>query len=366
MRIATGQLLTEQDEMSSVERLNREIRRAANSFLGITEVLLDTDLTSEQRKYVEVLRSATDRLLSVGGRIVRVSGNDLEEAPCHVQFDLRSTVEQTAGLMCILGAEKGVQILTDIAGGDQWLVIGDRERLEEVLVSVLSTFIKSVSSSCIRVQVRRAQPGQISFDITTPLGITAEAESSGDSQAELSIEVAAQTVKSMGGTLTISSTNQHTTGSCTIPLCDAVDEKAPGIVQLMAVTRSHPARVLLAEDSPDNQFTIRAYLKNQPYSIDTVDTGIAALDQMKSGEYSIILMDIEMPGMSGIEATKAIRDWERSAGRQATPIIALTAHSNLEDMNKCLDQGFTAYLAKPVRKQMILETLQRYLPPREN
>jgi CheY-like chemotaxis protein len=117
-------------------------------------------------------------------------------------------------------------------------------------------------------------------------------------------------------------------------------------------------RILLAEDSPDNQVLVRSYLKQTPYRLDIADHGAIALELFKQGYYDLILMDMQMPVMDGYEATKAIRAWEREHDLPPTPVIALTALALKEDGVKILDAGCNAHMTKPIKKHTILEILR--------
>jgi len=117
-------------------------------------------------------------------------------------------------------------------------------------------------------------------------------------------------------------------------------------------------RVLLAEDSPDNQVLIRSYLKQTPYRLDIADHGAIALELFKNGYYDLILMDMQMPVMDGYEATKAIRAWEREQDLPPTQVIALTALALKEDGVKILEAGCNAHMTKPIKKQTLLGVLQ--------
>jgi PAS domain S-box-containing protein len=117
-------------------------------------------------------------------------------------------------------------------------------------------------------------------------------------------------------------------------------------------------RILLAEDSPDNQVLIRSYLKQSPYRLDIADNGAIALELFKNGYYDLILMDVQMPVMDGYEATKAIRAWEREHDLPPTQVIALTALALKEEVVKTLDAGCNAHMTKPIKKHTLLEILQ--------
>ncbi|CCO22882.1 PAS sensor protein [Maridesulfovibrio hydrothermalis AM13 = DSM 14728] len=120
--------------------------------------------------------------------------------------------------------------------------------------------------------------------------------------------------------------------------------------------------ILLVEDSEDNRMVIDLFLKKSPYNIDYAMNGKEGLEKFIAGEYSIILMDIQMPVMDGYEATKAIREYEKKNNMQEIPILALTANAFQEDEQKCLECGCTAHMAKPVKKKKLLKTLEELLP----
>lgn len=118
--------------------------------------------------------------------------------------------------------------------------------------------------------------------------------------------------------------------------------------------------VLLAEDNPDNRLLFHAYLKETPYRLVEAENGAEALETFKRENFSLVLMDVQMPVMDGYSATRAIRSWERGSGRHPTPIIALTAHAVAEDVEKSLAAGCNAHLTKPIKRAFLLQTLERF------
>lgn len=124
-----------------------------------------------------------------------------------------------------------------------------------------------------------------------------------------------------------------------------------------------PLRVLLVEDMEDNRVLITLFLKPTPYQLDLAKNGVEGVDKFQSGRYDLVLMDIQMPVMDGYEATRTIRAWEAAEGRQATPIVALTASTFEEDIQTARAAGVTAHLTKPIKKQTLLDTVRRYATP---
>ena len=118
-----------------------------------------------------------------------------------------------------------------------------------------------------------------------------------------------------------------------------------------------PLHILLVEDAKENRIVVKAFLKKSPHTIEVAENGKIGVDKFVSGNYDIVLMDMRMPVMDGYTATGEIRKWERENGKDATPIIALTAHALVEDKQKCLDAGCTDYLSKPLNKKMLLKKI---------
>lgn len=118
--------------------------------------------------------------------------------------------------------------------------------------------------------------------------------------------------------------------------------------------------ILLVDDAEDNRLLIQVYLRRTQFQVQIAENGEVAVELFKKGHFDLVLMDMQMPVMDGYTATKIIREWEAAQGLQATPILALTAYALKEDIQKALEAGCTAYLTKPVKKAILLETLSRY------
>ena len=125
----------------------------------------------------------------------------------------------------------------------------------------------------------------------------------------------------------------------------------------------HPARILIADDSPDNQLLIQAYLRNRPYQLIFEEDGQAALDRFARSRFDLILMDVQMPGMDGLTATRAIRAMEQERRVSRTPILAMTANGSLEDVKRSLNAGCDAHLSKPTSKLELLHAIEMYRQP---
>lgn len=119
-----------------------------------------------------------------------------------------------------------------------------------------------------------------------------------------------------------------------------------------------PLRILLADDSPDNCLLIRAYFKTLPWAIELAENGLIAIEKFKASPHDLVLMDVRMPEMDGLTATRVIRNWERAQGLAPTPIVALTASALAEDVERSLAAGCDAHVSKPVRKNVLIEAIR--------
>ncbi len=119
-----------------------------------------------------------------------------------------------------------------------------------------------------------------------------------------------------------------------------------------------PKHILLVEDNPDNRMLIKAYLKKTPYSLDEAENGSIAVELFEQNNYDLVLMDVQMPVMDGHEATRLIREWEKTHNRKRTKIISLTAHAIREEIDKCLEAGCDSHLSKPIKKATLLSTIE--------
>jgi CheY-like chemotaxis protein len=351
-----------------------------NAIMGVADLLAQTPLTTEQDNYVQIFRRSGDNLLNLINDIldlskVEASQLDLERTG----FSLADHLEKVIEMVAVRAREKGLTLTCDIAPGVGADLIGDPTRLRQVLLNLLGNAIKFTESGTVSLLVEPdrdlAVPTAVRFTVSdSGIGIPQEKLASiferftqADSSTTrrfggsgLGLTISKRLVELMGGRIWVTSkVDKGSVFTFAVPFetWTAGDRPASAPIGVGPAAALPRLRILMAEDSPDNRTITLAYLEDTPYRIDIAETGKAAFEMFKVGDYDLVLMDRQMPVMDGLAATRAIRAWEETHDRAPTPIIALTASALKGDRETCLAAGCTAYLSKPIKQDVLLQAI---------
>ncbi len=359
--------------------MSHEIRTPMNGIIGMLDLVLDTPVTAAQRESLDLVRASAGSLLSILNDILDFSKIESHKLEIDVvPFALQDAVYETLTPLALQAGQNGLDFVVDIAPQVPAGLVGDRGRLQQILGNLVGNALKFTERGHVGVEVREDARGggrsALHFIVSdTGVGIAPDKQATifepfrqadGSTTRRfggtgLGLAISSTLVRMMGGRIWVDS--EPGAGSAFHFTAEfGIAEVPQRIREARPITHEDPitrVKVLLVEDNAVNERVAVGLLVTRGHEVTVARDGAAALQAFDESRFDVILMDVQMPVMGGLEATAAIRERERRSGGHVR-IIAMTAHAMRGDRERCMAAGMDDYLAKPIDRQALFGAVE--------
>lgn len=361
--------------------MSHELRTPMNGVIGFIDLLSSSNLDPKQQAYAETIRKSSEGLLVILNDILDFS--KLEEGLVQLDphdFELHNLLDQACDLIQPAAEVKSLKVTRQYSVDLPKIIFSDGHRLRQILMNLLSNAVKFTEKGEIGLEAKLVaivgEEVQIQFSVRDQgIGISEEAKAKlfqRFAQAEtasnrryggtgLGLAISQELCRLMGGKIEIQSeVGKGATFSFTIKALTARGHIQAAVAHKPATSTLRPLKILVAEDNPVNQKLVLALLDKGHHDVTLAENGEAAVIEAQNAKFDLVLMDVQMPVMDGLEATRRLR--AEPGPNQNIPIIAITANVLTGDRTACLDAGMNDFMPKPVRLPELVATLSRWAP----